>query len=427
MSQTSFEFQWTAVTLIVSITAIAAVAGLAAMAWVRSRYRPAVLGLESIRVALVLLAVLLLNQPETIQQFRPEERPQVVILADATRSMDTQDVVAAPEAADGQSLLTRRQAIAPLLDPQRWSGLADDYEVVVSRFGIEEGAETDLHSALETVRQAHANLRAVVLLSDGDWNAGLPPVEAASRLRMHRVPVFAVPVGSQTRLPDLALISFDVPAFGIVHKSVRLPFTIESSLPRDHAAVVRLMATDGTQMEHPVQIAAMGRTSDAIVWHPESVGNFTLTLEVAPHPDERITDNNRRDAPIAIREEQLKVLVVESLPRWEYRYLRNALSRDPGVEVRCLLFHPGLSKVGGGNRDYLPAFPERLEELSEYDVVFLGDVGIEEGELTWDQCELLRGLVEQQASGLVFMPGPQGKMLSLIDSPLDALLPVTLD
>ena len=65
--------------------------------------------------------------------------------------------------------------------------------------------------------------------------------------------------------------------------------------------------------------------------------------------DETIADNNEQAAPIVIREEQLKVLVVESYPRWEYRYLRNALSRDPGVEVSCLLFHPGLEKVGGGS------------------------------------------------------------------------------
>ena len=56
---------------------------------------------------------------------------------------------------------------------------------------------------------------------------------------------------------------------------------------------------------------------------------------------------------------------------------RNALSRDPGVEVACLLFHPGLSKVGGGNKDYIKQFPAGLEELSKFDVVFLGDVGRE--------------------------------------------------
>ncbi len=99
------------------------------------------------------------------------------------------------------------------------------------------------------------------------------------------------------------------------------------------------------------------------------------------------------------------MLVVESYPRWEYRYLRNALSRDPGVELSCLLFHPGLTKAGGGNKDYIKQFPAGLDELSKFDVVFLGDVGVDDGQLTAEQCRLLKGLVEHQASGLVFMPG----------------------
>src|SRR5207244_6276853 len=125
-----------------------------------------------------------------------------------------------------------------------------------------------------------------------------------------------------------------------------------------------------------------------------------------PRPgDETLTDNNELSAPIAIRDEKLTVLIVESLPRWEYRYLRNALSRDPGVELACLLFHPGLGKVGGGNKDYIKKFPEGLDELAKFDVVFLGDVGLDENQLTVEDCRLLKGLVEHQASGLVFMPG----------------------
>ena len=56
--------------------------------------------------------------------------------------------------------------------------------------------------APETVQ----NLRGVVLASDGDWNEGQPPVEAAARLRLKGIPVFAVPVGSPTRLPDVELL-----------------------------------------------------------------------------------------------------------------------------------------------------------------------------------------------------------------------------
>jgi hypothetical protein len=171
----------------------------------------------------------------------------------------------------------------------------------------------------------------------------------------------------------------------------------------------------------------MSRTSDAVVWTPNAEGDYTIRVDVPLNGSEMIDNNNTLTAPIAIRQEKLKVLVIDSMPRWEYRYLRNALSRDPGVDVACLLFHPDLDKVGGGNRDYIKEFPSTLEELSKYDVVFLGDVGLREGQLTAEQCKMLRGLVEFQASGLVFMPGPRGNMHSLVDTELEPLLPVVLD
>jgi len=40
---------------------------------------------------------------------------------------------------------------------------------------------------------------------------------------------------------------------------------------------------------------------------------------------------------------------------------------------------------------------------------------------------MIRGLVEQQASGLVFVPGPRGREASFLDSPLADLYPVLLD
>jgi len=126
-----------------------------------------------------------------------------------------------------------------------------------------------------------------------------------------------------------------------------------------------------------------------------------------------------------VRVVKLSVLVVDSQPRWEYRFLRNALARDPGVDLSCMLFHPSLGP--GGGRDYLSAFPGSREMLTRYDVVFLGDVGVGKGQLSEKDAELIKGLVEQQGSGLVFMPGRRGNHLSLMDSPLNELLPVVLD
>ena len=425
-TRSSFSMQANGFTIFISIAAIIAVCVLAWMAWRKSGFKQSIGLLELLRVALVCLAVFLLNQPETIQQFVPSTKPTVVILGDQSLSMSTRDVGLN---ASGRTVLkTRQESIAPLMAEETWAELKDKLNVVIAPFSTGEDSDrSDLHEALASARKEHPNLRTVLLASDGDWNVGQPPVEMAMRMRLQQIPIYGVSVGESSRLPDIDLLSFDVPSFGVVGKTVRIPFTIESSLPRDHGAIVTMESSDGSKVTSEVRITAMGRTTDAVMWKPENTGDYTLTLSVPSHGEERNFENNVKTTPIAVREEKLKVLVVETLPRWEYRYLRNALSRDPGVEVSCLLFHPGLSKVGGGNRDYIQSFPEELEDLAKYDVVFLGDVGVDDDQLTEEQCRLLKGLVEQQASGLVFMPGWQGNAMSLADTPLDDLLPVVFD
>ncbi|HEX5499059.1 MAG TPA: vWA domain-containing protein, partial [Thermomicrobiales bacterium] len=422
----ALTFYWTGWSAALSLAVAALSAGLSFAAWRRSGYRRAVGALELLRLAFIIVVAVLFNQPEWVKEYRPEQKPAVVVLWDASRSMDTRDAV--DSAQPSLKPRTRREAAAPLTDPAAWSSLAERMDVVIRPFAEQTpGSGTDLNAPLLQALENYDTLRAVVLVSDGDWNAGAPPVEAATRLRLKGVPAFAMTVGSPTRLPDVELASLDPPTFGVSGKSVRVAFSIDSSLPRDHLATVVLKASDGQRLTKEVKIAAHGRTTDWIAWKPETPGEYELSVEVPAHADELLADNNRLSTPISVRDEKLRVLIVESYPRWEYRYLRNALSRDPGVELSCLLFHPGLSKVGGGNKDYIQKFPEGLAELSQFDVAFLGDVGVGDGQLTEEQCRLLKGLVERQASGLVFMPGWQGRQLSLLDTELDDLYPVVLD
>ncbi len=424
-STLTLKFLWTPWSATLSIAAVLVAAGLCWMAWRRSGYARAQGLLELCRLGLVALVALALNQPEWVEEFRPVEKPTILVLWDNSVSMDTRDV---PTGSPGSSTMeTRREAIRQLIDDGTWAPLRERMDVVLQQFSPSPGLRTDLNEPLSQAPDTVKNLAGVVLISDGDWNEGPPPVQAATKLRLKGVPVFTVPVGSTTRLPDVELVSLGVPTFGVVGKAIRIPFTIESTLPREYLTTVTLKTSNGDEVTEEVRIAAMGRTSGSVLWKPAKTGDVTLTLDVPRHPDETILDNNRLSAPIAIRDEKLRVLIVESLPRWEYRYLRNALSRDPGVEVACLLFHPGLSKVGGGTKDYIKQFPAGLEELSKFDVVFLGDIGREDSQLTAEQCRLLKGLVEHQASGLVFMPGPQGRQFSLLDTPLADLYPVVMD
>ena len=46
----------------------------------------------------------------------------------------------------------------------------------------------------------------------------------------------------------MELLSLDAPTFGVNGKSVRIPFTIESSLPREYVTTVSLRSSDGDEL-----------------------------------------------------------------------------------------------------------------------------------------------------------------------------------
>ncbi|HUF61852.1 MAG TPA: hypothetical protein VMN36_07235 [Verrucomicrobiales bacterium] len=422
--------------ILIGILVLAGMSFLSWMAWRRSvTRRRSFVWLESLRWILTLLAVITLWKPEWVTIEQPTSQPEIVILSDRSRSMETEDVVAE----GGASVESRAAWLAKQEAAEFWSSLQDRYSVERRDFSAPSDPSdtdpdnaaavllegTDINSALDDALRSHRNLRAVLLLSDGDHNLGESPMQSATRLRLRQIPVYAIAAGSSRTLPDLELPTVSAPTYGIIGEPMLIPFTIRSSLTRDVEVAVRLTTDAGESLTKQVVLPAMRETQEGIFWTPATEGTVALSLEVPLQPDELRRDNNRQEFQISARRESLRVLVVESLPRWEYRYLRNALSRDPGVEVSCLLFHPGLGP--GDGVDYIHSFPDSIDQLSEFDVVFLGDVGIGPGELTEEDCNRLRGLVEQQASGLVFLPGPRGRQFTLLDTALAELMPVLLD
>ncbi|MEY2599313.1 MAG: hypothetical protein RLZZ142_1572 [Verrucomicrobiota bacterium] len=425
-STQSLSLTHTPLSLGLGVAFVLAIAALGILAAKRSRFRTSVCLLEALRLLIACAIALTLNQPEWKQIFLPEFKPTIALLPDVSRSMETRDV--ADPSSPSAEPRSRTETVQHLIDPALWQPLAEKFEIVQEPFAssqppLAEG--TDLHAALTQTAEKHPHLKAIVLLSDGDWNTGPAPSQAATPLRMRNIPVFAVPIGAETRLPDVQLSSFEVPTFAIAGKPLRIPFTIESSLPREESVQLEFSTSTGERLTKTVLLPAMGRLQDVFLWKPESPGDLSLTLTIPPTGGERVLENNTLHAPLSIRKEQLRVLVVDTLPRWEFRYLRNALERDPGIQVHCVLLHPDLGKAGNG-RGYLPALPKD-EDLAQYDVVFLGDIGQSPGQLSPEQCTALQKLVRDQASGLVFLPGLRGFQLSLQQGPLGELLPVSYD
>ena len=137
----------------------------------------------------------------------------------------------------------------------------------------------------------------------------------------------------------------------------------------------------------------------------------------------------------------VRILLVDSVPRWDYRFLMMQLAREgpqeanvPMGNVKALPTSQGVSVapsflVLGADGDlasrepFITSFPLR-EELFRYDAVLLGDV--DPSKLGPDAAETLRRFVEE-GGGLVIQSGRAANPLSWVNTPLADLLPIEPD
>jgi len=385
--------------------------------------------LEIIRLTVIAMIAFSLLKPELITVTIKQEQPEIVILDDVSNSMQTRDLLVMKD--DGDITVKRSEWVRTLLDSKFYSPIEKRFDVSIMHFASNslkdatiDPLATDINSALNKTLHLHKNLRGVVLLSDGDWNAGGSPVAASAKLRADSVPVFAVATGSPKYLPDVILNKVKVPAFCLVGEKISIPFLIENRMNNEIDTVVTLRSDFGNENSKKITILPREKYQDSLLWQPKKTGVFNLTVEIPVQNGEMIPDNNAFSFSIDVKREKIKVLVADSLPRWEYRYLLNALKRDPGVEVNSILFYP---KIGsGGGKDYLKQFPDK-KLLSSYDVIFLGDIGVGDNELSDENVKDISGVVEYLGTGLVFLPGFRGRELSFNDSELEKMNPVILD
>ena len=379
--------------------------------------------LEITRLTTVIVILFTLFEPEIVKVEEKTEKPQLKILYDTSGSMETEDVINS----EGK-VITRSAKVKEAISSNFKEQLSDRFDITVENFaGVDKkGASTDIHSSMMDTLDNSPKLRSVILISDGSWNEGKNPLDAAINFRSKGVPVFALAAGREQYLPDLVLEKVDAPTFGLVNEKILIPFSVRNYLDREITVNAILKNTRLVRVEKSVRIGPGQVVSDSLIWQPKFEGKYDFELTIPVLNEEINRENNSRKFSINVRQEQLKVLVIDSKPRWEYRYLRNALQRDPGVTVNTLLFHQTDMKVGDG-QGYLSKFPESREELSSYDVIFLGDVGVAGNQLKKEHLKMIRALVEKQGSGVVFMPGLNGHHLSWLGTEIEDMIPVVFD
>jgi hypothetical protein len=124
-----------------------------------------------------------------------------------------------------------------------------------------------------------------------------------------------------------------------------------------------------------------------------------------------------------VRKQKLKVLLVDTEPRYEFRYLKNYLERDETIDLHIVLLSSD-PEYSEQDRSALPTFPAARDDLFGYDVVIFGDA--DTSFLSQAQMQGLVSFVEDKGGGVLFIAGELFNPLSYRGTPLEALLPIEL-
>ena len=267
----------------------------------------------------------------------------------------------------------------------------------------------------------------VLLFSDGQNTGGRPPSEAAHAAARAGASIFGVPVGSAVRVRDLAIVDVFTSGQVSVGDKAQVAVTLESEGFNGRPVTVELM--DGEKLLDSKEIVLRGAEQQQLELTFEATEPgaryLTVNVPVQPEEPEELKANNSDVAFVRVSKEKVKVLYIEGLPRWDFRFLKNAMRRDHGLGGRQkdepdLLLDSELRRKPAGQP---LGWPEDLDQLAEYHTIILGDIAADR--LPPGFLELLVKAVQDRGVGLIVAAGPQ-YMPHLYSKELQEMLPVRL-
>jgi uncharacterized membrane protein len=278
-------------------------------------------------------------------------------------------------------------------------------------------------------------LGGIVIASDGRNTAGVSPLEIADIAARRKIPVHTITVGDPDALKDVELVAAVAPEVALVEDKVAIELKVRHRGYPGQRIEIRLL--DG---QNPLvrQQETLLPTSDEqefrIFYAPVRAGQQQWIAEVRPLAGEHSTDNNRKIIDINVKNERIRVLYVETYPRWEYRNLKNFLVRgEEAFLAQCYLLEAdrGFAQERTDGLEPLLRLPQTAEEIEAYDVIIFGDVDpdqLAEGDL--DRARAFMQLVKvfvKSGGGFAMIAGDRFAPRAYKDSAIGDILPIVID
>ncbi len=404
--------------------------------------------LLGLRLAAVVVLALAMVRP-AIQLSETDTKSSVlVVLTDASRSMNTQD---------GPGGVPRRQALLKTLAEcdKQLAALTDEIEIRFFDFAEQltavekpevdaDGKQTAIGAALERLLKETQSKRiiGVVLMSDGAQRAVSPydvdPRAMARRLGELQVPVYTIPYGGSgltgstldLSVEDLLVspvvfekkavpVSAKVRVLGAAGRKLTVRLRVEDRAHKRPGEAGEMKVPPAAKYATPVVQITTNENVDVIPvelsYVPQLPGEFKISLEVVAVDGELKKTNNSQQTIITVRKGGINVAYFDKV-RPEQTFIRK-VNRSDKIQLDFGLVREGRFK-------HLTDIDPTMFEPGKYDAYIIGDVPADAfGPI------LLRELAARvdEGAGLLMTGGyrsfgPGG----YASTPLDDLLPVEM-
>lgn len=277
-------------------------------------------------------------------------------------------------------------------------------------------------------------IAAAILITDGQETGGKGvTLDVARRLGQRNIPTFTVGVGNPDEPKDIRALSLDVNEVVLANDEIPFDTAIVADGYAGESVEVELRFDGVVVDRETVILEGNGRRQTVrLKYNSPEPGEFIAQVEVEKRGGELFHENNAISKPIRVLDEKIRVLYLEGLPRWEYRYLQHALVRDPTMQAQVLLYSADRRFIQESSPGVPPltGFPATEAELFAYHVIIIGDVDTEgtlgSRYLSPEQMALIKRFVYEAGGGVLFLAGELANPHKYRDTDLYSLLPVEI-
>src|SRR3990172_5986199 len=203
-----------------------------------------------------------------------------------------------------------------------------------------EGEITGLKIALDSVLTNFETepLSSVILFTDGAENVSPEFGSIVHRFQQKGIALYTCGVGRTSMSKDIELLDANSVRTALAESILTADVTLRSDGFEGKTANLELREDGRLLQTKPVRLEGNhGVQTFKVQFAFNGTGLKQYTVSTSPFPGEVNPWNNSRGFLIQMDESKPKVLYIEGAPRWEFKFIRQALEQDKRIRLLTLL------------------------------------------------------------------------------------------